>query len=935
MRTRAFNPWIGLLCAAAWVLLCGGCDGATDDDDTTADEGTPPDIVHDPVPDGQPAQVEVDVTATVTDADGLSAVTLYYRVAGTDAWSFSYLYETETPGDYLGKISASVVTADGVDYYLRAVDSGVPRAEATSPEGAPESFHHFDVDVLGEGLPFSEDWEGGTLGALGWSVVVDGFGDYEWERTDTESLSGDYCVMHKEGINDIAALKDWLISPPLEFDGTTDVAASWWELVLYGGDAQVHQIYVSMGSPDPEDGDFELVADLPVYGADAWASSDLVDLTPFVSEGVGYVAFYYEGEYPADRWHVDDVYIGEPVARFELVDVTVDPEGFGPGGSADLTVTVRNVSLVDSLELTGTLGSDDAELSFPSPTADYGVIASGDTASGAAPFTVEVAVEHPDNAYLDLTLTLDDGEHSWDLPFTVLMGQESSAIVDYDAADSGEVLLAVGHGDTASPAWEDTAEVGDTGQWTTDITGEAAVLPPDAGEHRWWLKVDNAGLYPATIDGFSIEWGGVVYSSSQAPVEVLAQESTVIYLPPLPVIEATAVSTYPDPVSPGDQAVQLIVEVTNTGDVATAGALVGDLTSADPDVSGITGGGIAFGSDPLDPGMSASNVDLFTFDVAAGHTDDSPLELTLELDDGVDRFDVPVAVEVPWAHVEVEQLVVDDSAGNGDGVLDAGETVLLTAALRNTGDYDTAGPVSVTIAQATSSQAQMTIADDAEDLGVVIAAGDPVIAPAAFELTVDSGYMGDAAVLDVTITDGQDTWEQTVEFEITERPWTLVSGSSDAAFDANGYMFDIDALYYKTDGTVLWIKTTSHTPFDESLLWLTYAFYDVPNWWRLEFYNTDVRLYDDWFDGWFAGDRVYPVEPIIYESEMGGGEYAFIWRVLLDDLEIDGQSLRMGLFAGSCPYIYYCDTSPDGWFELDLANAQYSQDESLLYVFAW
>ena len=31
---------------------------------------------------------------------------------------------------------------------------------------------------------------------------------------------------------------------------------------MYAGDAQLHQLYVSMGSGDPADGDFELVADL-------------------------------------------------------------------------------------------------------------------------------------------------------------------------------------------------------------------------------------------------------------------------------------------------------------------------------------------------------------------------------------------------------------------------------------------------------------------------------------------------------------------------------------------------------------------------------------------------------------------------------------------------------------------------------------------------
>jgi len=928
----------------AGLLVLPGCR-VDDDDDTDVDpEGTPPIIEHEPVPDGQPAMVEVDVECSVTDDEDLSAVTLYFRVTGTEAWNFAYMYETEESGHRLGKISAQVVTSDGVDYYIRAVDAGVPRAEETAPSGAPENFHHFSVAVLGESLPFFEDWEAGSLGGLGWTVVVDGFPDYEWEQTDTAALSGDNSVMHKEGINEISALKDWLISPPLEFDGETDMVVNWWEAVVYGGDVQVHQLWVSMGSPDPEDGDFQLVADLTAPEDDeAWTPSDLHDITGIVTAGIGYVAFYYEGEYPADRWYLDDVYVGEPIPRFELVDVTVAPTNFDPGDTVDLTITVENVALVDSLELEGRLGSDDGELSFPTQIVDYGIIEAFQTSSGAGAFEMTVAVEHPHNAYLALTLTLDDGEHSWDLPFEILMGEETYAEVDYDATDTDELTLTVGHGDPAAPAYETSTEVANAaGTWTTAITSEAAYLPPGPGEERWWLRVDNDGLYPATIDAYSILWGGTPFVSDEAPIEVLAMSSAVIYLPPLPVIEATAVFTNPDPVAPGDTGVEVVVEVTNQGTVSTAGPLTGTLTSAEADVSNITGTDLEFGEDPLGFGDSATNATSFTFDVDAGHTSDDDLEFTLVMSDGVDSFDVPFAVEVPWASVGLEELIIDDSDGNSDSIIDEGETVMLTAALRNTGDFSTAGPVSVTLAINPASQATVTLLDDHQDLNVALDAGQPHLEPGAFEMRVDQGYMGDSVILDVVITDGQDTWTGTYSLEVTQRAWTTIAGSYDAIWDNDGgvegnsaYMFDIAELHYKTDGQVLWLKTDSYTPFDISTLWLTWVFYDVPNWWRMHFLYSDFKLYDDWFDGRFAGDEVTPTEPIVWSTEQDGQIYSFIFRVLLEDMEVDGQSLRLGMFAGPCAFSYYCDTAPDLWFYLDLANAQYGQDSDLLYVFTW
>ncbi len=920
---------------SALLAFAVGCDTQGDDDDTTEEEGTPPEIVHEPVADEQPAYLEVSVDATVTDPDGVSAVTLYYRPAGAENWSFSYMYETEQSGQYVGVISAAVVTAQGVDYYLRAVDAGSPRGEASSPEAAPEEYHHFGVEVVGESLPFIEDWEGGTLAELGWEVVVEGFPDYDWELSDQQQLSGDFSAMHGEGINDIPALRDWLISPVLEFDGETEVAVNWYEFGQFTSDTQLHALYVSMGSRDPADGDFQLVAELSAPVPDVWSSSLLHDITELVEEGEGYVAFLYEGEYPADRWFIDDVYVGEPLPRFDLEDVIVDPEDFEPGDAFELTVTVANESLVDSLPVTGTLQSSDTLLEMTVDTVDYGVVPSGGSSSGDGSFTVTVDAEHPHNTSLPFVLTLDDGDHTWDLEFVVLMGGTSSATVDYNATAALEVTLSVGHGDPAAPAYEVFTEVGDAGQWTVDITDEAWSLPPGPGENRWWLRIQNEGLYACGIEGFGIDWGDVSFASEQVPLEVLAQSEALLYLPPPAEIEISAVVTDPDPVSPGDAGVLMTIEVTNTGVVETADALLGTLTSADPDVSNVLGSDMSFGADPLAPGESAFNGAPFSFDVDAGHVDDSDLELLLTLDDGVDSYAVPVLVAVPHAHVVLDDVVVDDTSGNGDGVIDRGETVTLTAAFRNTGDFDTAGDVSATLAMSATSMAEVTVIDGDEALGAPILAGEPAVIPDAFEMSIDTGYLGDLVVLDVTITDGVDTWIQTYEMEVSERPWVQIPSSSDSMGDANGYMFDIAELWYKTDGEVLWLRTDSYSPFDTTTLWLTFVFYDVPKWWRVEFIYSEFKIYDDWFDGWFEGDEVTPSLPMEWYEEQDGARYSFVYRLALEDLEVDGHSLKVGMFSGSCPFIYYCDTAHDSWFWLDLQNAQYSQTAEYLYVFTW
>ena len=930
--------WV--LLAAAGLLLAWGCDEEEgDDDDTVVDEGTPPEIIHEPVPDGQTSLVQVAIECIVTDDTGVSAVSLFYRQGGAVDWQISYLSPTGEPGGYAGTIAATVVTAEGVDYYIRAVDDAVPQAEAFSPDGAPDEFHHFDVLVVGETLPFFEDWEDGdVLTDLGWFQVEQGMGDYTWELSDLYAYSGGQAAMHKEGINGVPMFKDWLISPPLEFDGSTDVAVHWVELGLYTADMEVHQLYLSMGSDDPDAGDFELITDLTAPLEEQWAASEVIDITEQVGEGgVGFVAFYYEGEYPADKWFIDDVSVGEPMPDFVLDEITVDPEAFEPGDVLDISISVTNLSLVASEPVTGSLVSDDALLTQTGADVDYGVVEPGGTSYGDGSFELTIDAEHVDNAYLDLALRLTDGEHIWDLPFELLMGDESHAMVDYDASASGEVILTVGYGDPDFPSFEVSEEVEDTSQWSTAITSEAAHLPPEVGENRWWLKVTNDGLYPTTITGFEIEWGDDVFTSVELPLSVLAQSEGVAYLPSLPDLQVAAVITAPEPVAPGDAGVELTLRVDNVGGVATAGPLTGTLTSADPHVSNITGAGVTFGVDPLEPGEVALNDTPFTIDVDAAHVDDSDLELTLAVSDGVDTFDLDFSVAVPHAHAVLEQLVLDDSDFNDDGLLDRGETVLVTAVLHNAGDHEITDDLTVTIGQSATSEVTLTILDDTETLAGGLFPGQSQLLTEAFEFTADDGYMGDLAVLDIEITDGTDSWIQTFEVEIAAMVWTAITGADDPVGDANGYMFDIAQTWYKTDGEVMWIKTDSHTPFDETTLWMTYAFYDVPNWWRLEFHDAfgGFRVMDGWFDGWFEGDEITPTLPILYRTEEGDGTYSLLFRFLLEDLEVDGRTLRLGMHAGSCPFIYYCDTAEDDWFYLDLKNAAYGQEDDLLYIFAW
>lgn len=643
-RAAAIEPLAALLCAAGLALA--GCPDPPVDDDDSADDPVPPQITHLPVEDGQPEAKPVEVTCTVTDDTGVAQVTLFFRESDRHSWQYALLYATADPDQYTGHVDPAAVTAAGVDYYIEAIDADDPSSTATSPRGAPVQHHTFGVKAVGGALPFVEDWEGGDLDELGWTRHADGGADFPWDIDDEYAHSGTYAVRHRDGTFGAGMLEDWLVSPPLEFDGATEVAISWSELSLNAPAMDVHQLHVSMGSPDPGQGDFALVAELdpPLLEA-GWASSALIDLTPFVAEGVGYVAFFYEGEYPADHWSIDDVYVGEPIARFELGEVGVYPLDFGPGDDFDLTAAVTNISLVDSEPITAALVSGDPLLDLTDATEEMGVIAAGGTI--AATFDVSSEPEHPDNTYLELTLRLADGEHTWDMPFELLLGDLSHARVDYDAVASGAVQLTLGHGDLDAPDYQISTGVTDADQWIVDITGQADHLPPDVDGTRWWLQADNTGGDDASVSGFTIEWGAEEHVCEAAPAQVPAGEVATLYIPSRPVLEVASVLTVPSPVQAGEAGVQLTIIVTNTGTVATAGAMDGTLESDHEHVSNVSTDAVSFAASAVEPGEYALNVSPFSFDVSTDHLDGTDLTFTLWLDDGLDLFEVPVAVEVP------------------------------------------------------------------------------------------------------------------------------------------------------------------------------------------------------------------------------------------------------------------------------------------------
>lgn len=918
-RTASPRRFLAPLVLIAAALAAGpGCqeDDPPADDDTSVREATPPVIEHTAIADGQVVGQDLEARCRVTDQEGVGSVTLFVRASGQSSFAARFFERTaEGSDEWVATIDAGTVTVAGVDYYIKATDIGSPRGESTWPEGAPEAFQTFTTRVVGGELPFEEDFEGeGSITDLGWTLYTAGFPYYDWDVADDQAFSGSRSAWHSDGVSGLAGpLQDWLISPPLSLVGATDVTVSWTEYGRYTDSYGRHSLLVSTGLGQPwVDGDFAVLADpLPVPGEGAWGASATYDLSAYAGSEVLYLAFYYEGTWPADRWWIDDVYVGPPRPRYQVGDTEIEPPDFGPGDAVSVTVWLENASDVGSGRVAATLATADPELTLLSDSASFDAIPAGASAPSSQPFVFEVDAAHPDNAYLDFVLSVAADAGIFEVPFTLRLGEGSVGTVTADAGDSGALTLRLGAGDPAAPVWETTAVATSNGTaWEVDLTPQAAWLPLGAGDHRWFLEATNDGLYAATVTGFEIDWGGVAEAAAGLPVVVPARGSTILRLPDPPSLVATA-ATVPDPVAPGASGVQVWVTLQNLGTL-TSGALTGTLTSADPDATVAMAGPVGFGGSALGTGEAAIADAPFAIDVASDHRDDSDLALVLDVSDGVESFEVPVTVAVPWARPQIVLVVVDDGF-TGDGSVDRGETVDLDVTVENVGASSTQGPVTVLVAPSASSEVPVTVFDGEATFGAAaLAPGEAVPVSSAFRVEADGGYMGDALTFDVTLSDGADTWTQEVGLVLGDRPWTSISLASDAPLDANAYQFDLSGASYRSDGEVLWVRVESHTPFDPSSVFVDVHVTNAPVWWALEFVYEEWRLRDDRL----YGDVVEPGLPLKGVVEDGSVSV----RIALDDLGIIGHSTSLGFAAGACAYVWYCDVSPDDWFAFDSEN---------------
>ncbi|MES2639928.1 MAG: choice-of-anchor J domain-containing protein [Myxococcota bacterium] len=882
-----------------FLVLLVGCTG--EDPKETGVPLAGPELVH-VEPPGVLEGTATTIDVTATDADGVASVTLFHRVEGETTW----VQAPMTPGEddvWTTTLESTDIDSPAVEYYFKASDAGDAPAIAYLPADAASEPYSLLVSVVGTPLPYVQGFEyddtATTINDLGWANASLGFRGYGWASSATEAYAGTQSVFHSRGYTGIDEMEDWLISPALDFSAVPDAQVTWRELGRSTTQAN-HALYVSVGSRDPADGDYVAVSELlPPPQEGAWGRSAVYDLSAYAGGATVYLAWRFIGE-SSDDWYLDDVRV-EALQPDLAVDTAVSPSPIHPGDSGTYTVSVTNNGLVDASDLSLTLTFPEGGASVTETSVPITSIAAGGT--GTAAFSLDVSADTLDNAYVPVTVTISDADETWTSDEQLLVGFMSTATIVYAPSEAGELDLVLGVGDPEAPTWEQVVyddAATDVVSLSVDITAQRALLPPSAGDLRWFVRA-NAEM-AGTFEDFVVSYGGVDYAATVLPTVPAAGEADA-FVPEPPAFDAV-VSTSPAQLSPGDEGVSLGLYVTNDGDV-TQGAVTVTLVSTHPDLIVTDGGPVALSAAPLGAGESVNVAGLFAFDIAASHTDSTPVTFDLVLDDGVESWTLPISAEVPFPYLAVTAIGIDDDGR--DGVLDADESADLTLDITNLGGQSTEGTLSATLSAESSSTAVVSISTNAETLRELTAGrtdsnGDP------WGVTVTGGADGDTVDLLLTLVDEVRAYEVRATLVLGEPPWEELDPRGDPVGDAlAGWDFDLVAGRYRVDDGVLQIRLESATVFDPSSLFIeAWGESTVADWvlYRIVVQSgvTSLEGYDGAFTTISTPGLSYP-SPTEVQIDLA-----------LADMGLSLDTLSLGFASGWCgPDEYYCDHFPDGW----------------------
>ncbi len=121
--------------------------------------------------------------------------------------------------------------------------------------------------------------------------------------------------------------------------------------------------------------------------------------------------------------------------------------------SVGLTVTLNNLGVMESADVTGTLSTADTNVVITQPTFNFGPVPVGGSITGSNAFTMHVKDNVTDQAQVTCNLALSDGSHSWTQDLDITLNapvMNVTAIQVLDPAPGGNNNGVLDPGETAT-----------------------------------------------------------------------------------------------------------------------------------------------------------------------------------------------------------------------------------------------------------------------------------------------------------------------------------------------------------------------------------------------------------------------------------------------------------------------------------------------------
>ena len=887
-----------------YLLACGSKEIS---EETVVIEA--PAIQHSPTEESLLSGDNYGLTVAAQDQDGVYEVVLHYRMKGDPYFDSQPLLETgpgETPQRSVllsGQVPS--LREPGLEYYFSAVDQN--GAIALLPAKGPSDPFVVEVFPKTNALPFVEDFslEDGeySLLDLNWWTPCDKRDSFSFHHVASEGNENLGAAFHPRGYPNIPELRDWLISPPLDFSDPNGAMIRWSE--MFRGDVSLshHELYISTGKRLPEDGDYELVQMLEVSTdtqSGEWNQTSYIDLSQWAGEDRVYIAWNWQGV-EADDWYIDDIEVLPLAPDLEfLMDAsgvaTSTSSGMVPGGAIQLQLHIQNNTsmgteglIVDALLPQGGGQFETSQIQTEQLDGNGSISTS---------FVLMVDEDTPNYQYLPLEFHVQtiDGTQNWLVEEKVLLGEPSTIQFSLEMPFLGTFDAFVGIGDPEDPIWSTTvySDPLDEGlhQFQIDITEQQDYLPPIAGEERWYLGVRasvNSDVFDVSLQSHGQNFEGTsIYAKD---------DLQYIYFPkpPKPVL-SSAFSNSGDPGS----TIYPAFSFSNPG-ADFSGMVRGTLLSNSPDIT------ISSSSSFIDEYLWSAGESQYwsgpSISISENHKNNQNIPVDILIEDDIESWLLSFDVLVPWPMLKVLGVfVVDDD----NQILDPNESADLEISIANVGGKDAFGFVTGHLELVGNSGSSDVVIDNFSPTFGFLDVGESDESDN-FSVTVNGGSIGDILEFSLLTDDGTESYEDQFSIILGETPWLFISPFADDIGDVlepSAVDFEYVEMRYfnnKLEMRITGANTIDTQSFIE--IWGTsngssYAFYR----WVLQGGVASVQGYDYGFSTIADMEVEFPTSNQV------------ILRWDPSSMGLSQQSLRMGFASGWCgPPEYFCDHFPDDW----------------------